>query len=118
MANPGKLVDLFKETDDMVVMASRIKQLYFDLKGMQQSHIQRNYLATIKLMDTYAVNPDGSPGPSDGAPNNANPIVGLPISANNISDFMGYLVGDLIRFIDGIEVVTADRKFAIEQMLP
>ena len=92
--------------------------LYIVCKTLQQQELQHGYSTTYSTTATYVLNSDGSPGSVDGTPDPTHPMVGHYLSANAIQGFQGYCVNDFINFVENGAVATADRRVAIQQMLP
>jgi hypothetical protein len=118
MANPGTQQNAINTLTDWVNLANQFWSLYTACKTMYQRQAQHGYVALYNATSTYAVNADGSPGATDGSPNNAHPMQGTYLTANQISGFDGYAVNHFIDFVEGNAVATADRRPAIQQMLP
>lgn len=119
MTNPGTQPNAFNALTDFQALASQFWALYVDCKTMFQRQAQHNYTAIYNATSTYALNADGSPGAADGSPNNAHPMAGTYITANQVTGFDGYAVNDFIAFVEGTGAPSqADRRLAIQQMLP
>lgn len=116
--NPGLQGNAYAALNDYAALATQFWNLYMACKTMQQRQTQHNYTAIYNATTTYTLNADGSPGANDVTPNNAHPMVGTYITANEVSGFEGYGIDNFISFIENGAVATADRRPAIQQMLP
>jgi hypothetical protein len=118
VTNPGTAPNAFATLSDWQSIAQQMWNLYMTCKTMQQRQQQHAYVALYQATSTYTVNADGTPGANDVTPNNAHPMVGTYLTANEVSGFDGYGVNEFVNFVEGNTTLVADRRPAIQQMLP
>lgn len=99
-------------------LAAQIQAVYEQALVLQSQQTVHDYVTKFNNTPTYALNADGSAGATDGSPNTANPMVGINVSANAVSAFVGYGLNDFVTWFTGSGATAqADRRSATGGLL-
>lgn len=103
---------------DLKTIVQAFNNLHWLCKQFAERQTEDDYVSTWNAQATYAVNADGSQGATDSVPNTAHPIVGQGVSAGALSTAVGYLCNDFVSFVENGTPSQADRRPAIDALLP